>query len=398
MHLLKLAKKIAVGVSGGVDSAVAAHLLKKQGHEVVGVFMRNWDVADETGNCNVDADVNDAAHICDKIGIPFQQVDFVKAYWNEVFDDLVNDYENRLTPNPDILCNKFIKFKRFAEFATEKLGCELIATGHYARRTFPDDSSSSARLLRGVDLVKDQTFFLSQIPQEALKKTLFPLGDLLKSQVKKIAFENGLERIASKKESMGMCFIGSRRFQHFIEDYIVAKEGVFVDVDTGKTLGRHNGQHHFTVGQRCKLGGLPSRSYVARKMVNEAILAASGHRHPLFFGRIVFTSPPHWIHSKPTHLVHGHLLRCQFRFQHREPPVSCAVFANENQELTVLLNEPLRALTPGQFSVFYSRNECLGSSRIKYAGPSEYVLNLVKNSNVAMSRCAPERISIRSAG
>uniref|UniRef100_A0A0K8T8H0 tRNA-5-taurinomethyluridine 2-sulfurtransferase n=1 Tax=Lygus hesperus TaxID=30085 RepID=A0A0K8T8H0_LYGHE len=328
MNILRNIKKVAVGISGGVDSAVAALLLKRKGYEVVGVFMKNWDLTDENGYCSTEADLDDACFVCQKLNIPFHEVNFVKPYWNQVFEELISDYQNGLTPNPDILCNKYIKFKRFCDHATDRLGCDFIATGHYARRSFPetDSSSSAVRLLKAKDPDKDQTFFLCQIPQNSLQKTLFPLGDFMKSEVKKIAAENGLEKIAKKKESMGMCFIGNRHFPSFIEDYVAAKEGVFIDIDSGKIVGRHTGKHQFTIGQGCKLAGFVEKVYVARKNENEDIYVAMGHEHPVFYGRHVFTSPAHWIRTEPHELARGSFLSCQFRFQHRNPLINCIAF------------------------------------------------------------------------
>ncbi|KAF6206272.1 hypothetical protein GE061_017501 [Apolygus lucorum] len=376
MNILKNIKKVAVGISGGVDSAVAALLLKRKGYEVVGVFMKNWDLTDENGHCSSEADQNDACFVCHKLSIPFHEVNFVKPYWNQVFEELINDYKNGFTPNPDILCNKYIKFRRFCDHATDRLGCDYIATGHYARRSFPeiDSCTSTVRLLKAKDPDKDQTFFLSQIPQNSLQKTLFPLGDFMKTEVKKIALENGLEKIAKKKESMGMCFIGNRHFPSFIDDYVDAKEGVFMDIDSGKIVGRHSGKHQFTVGQSCKLGGFVDKVYVARKNENEDIYVAMGHEHPVFYGKHVFTTSPHWIHSEPYELSRSWVLSCQFRFQHRNPLIDCVVFKRPSNELLVVLDDPLRALTPGQFAVLYRGEECLGSARITYAGPSEHTL------------------------
>lgn len=377
MKILKPLRKIAVGVSGGVDSAVAALTLKNRGHHVIGVFMKNWDLTDEMGHCSTEADRTDAMYVCDKLDIPFHEVNFVKPYWNDVFQELLDSYQNGMTPNPDILCNKFIKFHRFCDYAFNKLGCDTIATGHYARIS-PPDRSGAVCLLRARDPNKDQTFFLCQIPQSSLQHTLFPLGDFIKSDVKRIAAENHLEKIAKKKESMGMCFIGNRHFPSFIEDYVGSKEGHFIDIDSGKIVGRHFGKHRFTVGQRCKLGGFNERLYVARRTENEDIYIAAGHEHPIFYGRYVYTAPAHWIHSRPPELSRS-FLRCQFRFQHRDPLIGCTVYERSNGHLLVVLDEPIRALTPGQYSVFYKGEECLGSSPIVYSGPSEFVVTSNKN-------------------
>ncbi|XP_022253209.1 mitochondrial tRNA-specific 2-thiouridylase 1-like [Limulus polyphemus] len=274
-------RKVVCGISGGVDSSVAALLLKRKGYDVLGVFMRNWDIADETGHCSIDKDKEDAEYVCRKIGIPLQEVNFVRHYWNEVFSDLIEDYQNGLTPNPDILCNKSIKFNIFYDYATENLGADAIATGHYARTSFGEDleyyqENKRVRLLKAVDGGKDQTFFLSQVPQKSLQRTLFPLGGITKNSVKKIALHAGLNYIAKKKESTGICFIGKRNFQDFIKDYVKPKPGNFVDVETGEVVGTHAGIHFWTMGQRCHIPGLHTAYFVADKdMKTQDILVAS---------------------------------------------------------------------------------------------------------------------------
>ncbi|KAL5014729.1 hypothetical protein ScPMuIL_008999 [Solemya velum] len=228
----KFVKKVVCGMSGGVDSSVAALLLKEKGYEVVGLFMKNWDIANEQGKCMVDDDRKDAEFVCKRIGIPFHEVNFVKEYWNEVFSSFVTDYESGLTPNPDILCNKFIKFSKFLTYAVDNLGADAIATGHYARTS--GSPTEGIKLLKAVDSVKDQTFFLSQISQAALQKTIFPLGELTKDVVKHVACTAGLERIATKKESMGICFVGSRNFHQFIAEGVQHQIREY-DIQSGST-------------------------------------------------------------------------------------------------------------------------------------------------------------------
>uniref|UniRef100_A0A6B0VBU0 tRNA-5-taurinomethyluridine 2-sulfurtransferase n=1 Tax=Ixodes ricinus TaxID=34613 RepID=A0A6B0VBU0_IXORI len=255
-------RKVVCGMSGGVDSSVAAFLLRKSGYDVTGVFMRNWDPHDADSRCDLDADETDAKWVCDTLGIPFTTVDFVKPYWHNVFSPMLQEYQDGLTPNPDIICNRVIKFGAFHRHAIERFGADAVATGHYARiRNLPD---GSVELLRGVDPVKDQSFFLSQVGQAALQRTLFPLGEATKGQVKALARSLGLHRVADKKESMGMCFIGKQDFQSFVEKYVEPKRGAFVDIETGKVVGGHSGVHAWTLGQRCRLGGLRSAYFVAR--------------------------------------------------------------------------------------------------------------------------------------
>ncbi|XP_073981358.1 mitochondrial tRNA-specific 2-thiouridylase 1 isoform X2 [Rhodnius prolixus] len=337
--------------------------------------MKNWDLLDETGICSVEKDLIDAVYICDKLGISFHEVNFVKHYWNEVFSELIQDYEMGLTPNPDILCNKRIKFNHFFDFAIKHLGCDAIATGHYAQSSYGGNFEKcpelGVKLYKALDQNKDQTFFLSQIPQHALKRTIFPLGVLTKNKVKSIAFENKLEKIASKKESMGMCFIGNRNFKRFIEDYIKPQRGNLLDVDSGKVIGTHFGKHTWTIGQRCNLGGLKQPYYIAQKSSNQDIWAAIGHNHPTLYTNSLTTDKPYWIYQEPFELSSSRIMVCDFRFQHREPLVNCSVLKLYNGGLHIVLQSYLRAVTPGQYAVFYKGQECLGSAKILSPGPSQ---------------------------
>lgn len=380
-------KKVVLGVSGGVDSAVAALLLKKKGFDVHGVFMKNWDVIDETGICKADEDFKDASYLCKQLNIPLHPVNFVKEYWNEVFCNLIKEYENGCTPNPDILCNRNVKFNYFYKYATEHLKADAIATGHYARTNFgpylenyhPDNL---VKLLRANDTRKDQTFFLCQISQKALRKTMFPLSNLMKWEVKHMAVENNLEKFAVKPESMGICFIGSRNFQHFIKEYIMDKPGDFIDIDTGKIIGHHKGLHQWTLGQRSRLGGFAKSYFVAKKSTeNNNIYVASGTAHPAFHSTTVVTSEPHWISSEPPELVKDHILHCDFKFQHTEQLASCKV-CKTHKGLVVTLEKHKRALTAGQYAVFYRNNECLGSARILNSGASNFSLFYINNNKL----------------
>ncbi|XP_060536422.1 mitochondrial tRNA-specific 2-thiouridylase 1 [Cylas formicarius] len=379
-------KKIALGISGGVDSAVAALLLKTKGYDVEGVFMKNWDIADETGKCTADEDFKDASDLCERLNIKLHRVNFVKQYWNEVFCDLIKEYEHGYTPNPDVLCNRRIKFNHFSKFAFEELEADAIATGHYAKTSFGNflenyNANQAVRLLRPKDLRKDQTFFLCQVRQEPLRRTMFPLGDLRKSEVKRIAAENHLERYSQKPESMGICFIGSRNFQHFIGEYIESKPGKFIDIDSGKVVGTHDGLHQWTVGQRTRLQGVPDAYFVARKNVDENIIyVALGTTHPALFSDLLRVSKPHWIHSRPEELERAEILRCDFKFQHTEGLVPCRICEITDENLCVHLDQAQRALTPGQYAVFYRNDECLGSGKILNPGATNFSLHYMRNS------------------
>lgn len=383
--------RVVLGVSGGVDSAVAALLLKRKGYEVTGVFMRNWDEKDEKGHCTGDADAADAEWVCRKLDIPFHEANFVKEYWNDVFMYLIEEYKAGFTPNPDIMCNKKVKFSSFLKYAQETHNTEIIATGHYARSSFGEelenyDVRKGARLLQSFDRIKDQTFFLSQIPQKALQHSMFPLGDYNKSVVRKIAESANLYQVADKRDSTGICFIGARKFQEFISEYIEDKPGNFIDLESGQVVGTHKGLHQWTVGQRCNLSPFPLPYYVCEKNAEtNDIFVVSGTDHPALFTSIIFTEPIYWIHSPPQQLYSQGQLECQFRFQNTASLVPCVLTPNDanpwhrsptQNNMVVSLAEPLRAITPGQFAVFYVGEECIGSARILRPGPSSYTLNV----------------------
>ncbi|CAG4945469.1 unnamed protein product [Parnassius apollo] len=363
-------KKIAIGISGGVDSAVAALLLKRSGYNVEGVFMKNWDNNYEAGFCSDKKDFEDAIFVCHKLSIPLHKVHFIKEYWNEVFTVLLNEYETGLTPNPDILCNRYIKFDSFFEHCRNNLGVDAIATGHYANTSFGPfleyyKHDEGVRLLQPVDKHKDQTFFLSQVKQLALRKCMFPIANMLKTTVRDIARKEGLLQVANKKDSTGICFIGKRRFQAFIDDFIQTKKGLFVDIDTGQVVGEHEGIHKWTVGQRCCLSNWKHPYFVFKKDFDtNNIYVVAGTGHPALWNNLCFTLAPHWIHSEPYELRSKNVLHCYFRFQHTKPLVPCRV-VNNSEGLTILLKKNLRALTEGQFAVLYKNNECLGSAKIR---------------------------------
>lgn len=368
-----LSLRVAALVSGGVDSCVASLLLKKKGcRELVGVFMKNWedDEPEERCRSEYEKDRHDAKSVCDKLDIEFREVSFVKEYWNQVFLSVVADYQNGLTPNPDILCNERIKFGAFLDYASNNLNVDLIATGHYAGSSngpfYESPTEEACALFRAKDVWKDQSFFLSQINQKSLRRVIFPLEHLLKSQVRQIAQDAGFDHVLKRKSSKGICFIGSRNFQSFIENYIQPTPGPFVDIDSDQVVGQHNGFHYWTLGQRARLQGYTCKYFIARKSnrADNVIYVASDTNHHTLFSNSFVTDVPHWIGNEPIELSRGQL-RCLFKFQHVDPLVMCTVASDRFGGLKVSLDEPKRCLTPGQFAVFYIDNRCIGSARIK---------------------------------
>ncbi|XP_071484800.1 mitochondrial tRNA-specific 2-thiouridylase 1-like [Diadema antillarum] len=381
-----MAKHIVCAMSGGVDSSVAAWILKNKGYRVTGLFMRNWDVVDETGVCAADQDCEDAQHACEVLDIPFHQVNFVQDYWHSVFSEFLQQYQSGFTPNPDILCNKYIKFDKFLEHAIGRFGADAMATGHYAQTSVGERflfersaTDKGVKLLKAEDSWKDQTFFLSQMPQSALTKTIFPLGHLTKDSVKQIAKAVGLDRSADRKESMGICFIGRRHFQRFIREYLELKPGHFISVEDDKIVGDHEGHFLYTVGQGANIGGMKERWFVVDKDAEaNAVYVAPTTHHPALFHETFWTGPVHWIHRPPRELLEDQMMDCDFRFQHVHGLTKCTLTLSSLGSVIVSLCKPLRAITPGQYAVFYRDDECLGSGVIMKRGPSLYQLNWKK--------------------
>ncbi|XP_012680643.2 mitochondrial tRNA-specific 2-thiouridylase 1 [Clupea harengus] len=389
-------KHVVCAMSGGVDSSVSALLLKRRGYHVTGVFMKNWDSLDEKGVCTSERDCEDAYKVCRQLDIPFHQVSYVKEYWHEVFSNLLKEYQRGRTPNPDIICNKHIKFKHFYQYAINSLGADAMATGHYARTSLEDEDvfhqrhvpppqtlfrdrfeiRNPVRLFQGADRCKDQTFFLSQVSQDALRSTIFPLASLTKTFVRKIAAEAGFEHVLKKKESMGICFIGERNFEEFILEYLDQKSGNFVSIENGKIMGQHKGWFTFTLGQRARIGGQRDAWFVVDKdITTNDIFVAPTTNHPALLRDTLRTDRFHWIAEEPpAELIRTKMMECRFRFQNQMPLTPCTVTLNQDGSLWVMTAEPLRALTPGQFAVLYKGDECLGSGKIMSLGPSEYTL------------------------
>lgn len=348
---------VVVGMSGGVDSSVAAYLLKQQGYNVIGLFMMNWEESDPSGACNADADFADVARVCATLGIPYYSVNFAKEYRDRVFKYFLEEYAAGRTPNPDVLCNREIKFGPFREYALS-MGADYIATGHYCKTEYV---SGKTRLLKAKDQSKDQTYFLNQVREEQLKETLFPLADLDKSEVRKIADEQGLST-AKKKDSTGICFIGERNFRRFLQEYLPAQPGKIVTLG-GEVVGEHIGLMYYTLGQRKGLdlggkSGEEGRWFVVKKDLKNNILYVShGDEAPLY-SRACRVKNLNWIGYMPERTIF-----CTAKFRYRQPEQGVKVTL-ENDCALVEFNEPQRAVTEGQYAVFYDEVACLGGGVI----------------------------------
>ncbi len=353
--------KIVVGMSGGVDSSVAAYLLKEQGHEVIGVFMKNWEEKDENGVCTSERDWADVRDVCDIIGIPYYSVNFAKEYWENVFEYFLDEYRRGRTPNPDVLCNREIKFKAFLNFA-EKLGAEKLATGHFAR---VDCVDGCYRLLRSADENKDQTYFLYMLGQRPLSKAMFPLGHMNKGEVREIARKAGLPT-SEKKDSTGVCFIGERNFKQFLKQYLPAQPGDMVDA-TGRVVGKHDGLMYYTLGQRRGLGiggtGDGRRWFVVGKdLKTNLLLVEQGEDSPKLYSKAALAGQSYWVSEKAP-IKEGERLECWARFRHRQP-LQPVIIGLDGQNVHIDFQQKQRAVTPGQAAVFYLGEECLGGATI----------------------------------
>ncbi len=360
---------VIVGMSGGVDSAVAALLLKRQGYDVVGVFMKNWEEEDdETGVCTAASDYDDVKSVCAAIGIPYYTVNFAREYRDRVFSYFLEEYARGRTPNPDVLCNCEIKFRAFLDFAVST-GAEHLATGHYARL----DHTDGTKLLRALDGGKDQTYFLAGLTQEQLKNAVFPIGELQKSAVRQIAQEYGLSN-AAKKDSTGICFIGERNFKQFLMQYLPAQPGEMVD-ETGRVVARHDGLMYYTLGQRKGLGiggrsdGSGESWFVVGKDLKRNLLIVQQGEHDELFSLSLDAEKINWIAGNPP----ASEFTCTAKFRYRQPDQAVRVTI-EGSGAHVAFEQPQRAVTPGQWVVFYQGDVCLGGGPIDQVEPKKAIV------------------------
>ncbi|TCI01342.1 tRNA 2-thiouridine(34) synthase MnmA [Corallincola luteus] len=354
--------KVIVGMSGGVDSSVSAYLLLQQGYQVEGLFMKNWEEDDNDEYCAAAEDLEDAQAVCDKLGIELHTVNFAAEYWDNVFEYFLAEYKAGRTPNPDIMCNREIKFKAFLEFAAEALGADYIATGHYVRRGQVD---GKWQMLRGLDNNKDQSYFLYTLAEQHIAQTLFPVGELEKPEVRRIAEQQDLVT-AKKKDSTGICFIGERKFRDFLARYLPAQPGKIETVD-GDIIGEHQGLMYHTLGQRKGLGigGLKNSNdnpwYVVDKdLERNVLLVAQGHDHPRLFSNGLVADQLHWVDRQGPQDT----LRCTVKTRYRQTDVPCTLKRLSEDTIEVRFDEPQAAVTPGQSVVVYQGDVCLGGAII----------------------------------
>ena len=354
-------KKVVIGISGGVDSSVAAILLKEQGYDVIGLFMRNWDSSinnDYLGNpdlnndiCPQEKDYNDALEVCKKLDIPLHRIDFVKEYWDYVFTYFLDELKKGRTPNPDVMCNKYIKFDLFVKEA-KKLGADYIATGHYAKVI-------DGQLYKASDKNKDQSYFLAYVNKEVFKDVIFPLQDLTKPEIRDIASDKGLVT-AKKKDSTGICFIGERNFTKFLENYLPNIPGKIVNIETNEIVGEHIGLMYYTLGQRrgLNLGGFKDKSYVAKKdLENNILYIATGDENKYLYSKEAIIEDFNFLTDK-------RITDCTCKFRYRQPDIKCHVEYLENNKIKVTYDNA-KAVTPGQFCVLYDGDFCLGGGIIE---------------------------------
>lgn len=368
--------RVVVGMSGGVDSSVSALLLKQQGYDVVGVFMKNWDDTDDSGVCTATEDYEDVKKVADKIGIPYYAVNFEKEYWERVFEYFLDEYKKGRTPNPDVMCNKEIKFKSFLDFAMD-LNADYIAMGHYAKTSVDEDGIT--HMMRPKDGNKDQTYFLNQLSQDQLSKVMFPLQNLTKPQVREIALAAGLAT-AKKKDSTGICFIGERNFKKFLSEFLPAKSGKMITPD-GNVVGEHAGLMYYTIGQRSGLGlGSTKEStapwfVVGKDLEKNELIVEQGYDSDLLYSDSLEASDVSFFTGLPDHDFD---LKCTAKFRYRQPDVGITMhYHAADNTVTVDFDEPARAVTPGQAIVFYKGEECLGGATIDRAYKNAKQLQLV---------------------
>ncbi len=357
-------QKVIVGMSGGVDSSVSALLLTQQGYQVEGLFMKNWEEDDTEEYCSATVDLADAQQVCERLDIPLHTVNFSSEYWDNVFEYFLAEYRVGRTPNPDIMCNKEIKFKAFLEHA-QVLGAECIATGHYVRS---EQHSGETRLLRGLDSNKDQSYFLYALSQFQISQALFPVGELEKSEVRALAEQNGFQ-VFNKKDSTGICFIGERKFKDFLQRFIPAQPGSMKTTD-GTELGEHSGLMYYTIGQRQGLGiggieqGKQEPWYVIKKdLSTNTLVVGQGHDHPELFYRNCSVTDLHWINAREIELP----LSCTAKIRYRQADQVCRITSIDKKNAIVEFEQSQRAITPGQALVFYDNEVCLGGATIEAA-------------------------------
>lgn len=351
--------KIVVGMSGGVDSSVAALLLKERGYDVIGVFMKNWEELDESGVCTATEDYDDVRRVCDAIDIPYYTVNFAKEYYDSVFSYFLEEYKKGRTPNPDVLCNREIKFKRFLDYALRVVGGDYLATGHYAQIDFTNEQY---RLKRAFDHNKDQTYFLCQLGQKELADVMFPIGHLSKDEVRNIAVRNNLAT-AKKKDSTGICFIGERNFTQFLSQYLPAQPGEIVDLK-GNVKGKHQGLMYYTLGQRKGLGiggeGTGEPWFVVKKdLEKNELVVVQGETHSALYSKALVASDVNWVGMFPP----AKEFKCTAKFRYRQSDQGVRVQVGPDR-IYVEFDEPQKAVTPGQVVVLYQDHICLGGGTI----------------------------------
>ncbi len=360
--------KVIVGMSGGVDSSVSAHLLLEQGYQVEGLFMKNWEEDDTDEYCAAAQDLQDAQAICDKLGIHLHTINFATEYWDNVFEYFLAEYKAGRTPNPDIMCNKEIKFKAFLEFACEDLAADYIATGHYVQKELRgSDEEPHWTMLRGIDNNKDQSYFLYTLDEAQLARTLFPIGHIEKPQVRAIAQQAGLIT-HNKKDSTGICFIGERKFKDFLGQYLPAQPGI-IESTEGEAIGQHQGLMYHTLGQRkgLHIGGLANAGeapwYVVEKdLLRNVLIVGQGHDHPRLFSKGLLANQLHWVDRQPL----TQAIQCTVKTRYRQQDVACTVsrLNNSDDEYQIIFEQQQSSVTPGQSVVFYQDDVCLGGGII----------------------------------
>ncbi|WP_112787296.1 tRNA 2-thiouridine(34) synthase MnmA [Dolosigranulum pigrum] len=368
--------RVVVGMSGGVDSSATALKLKREGYDVVGIFMKNWDDTDENGVCTATEDYKDVQAVANQIGIPYYSVNFEKEYWNKVFEYFLDEYKKGRTPNPDVICNKEIKFKAFLDYAMD-LGADYVATGHYAR--VERDDNGTVHMLRGVDSNKDQTYFLNQLSQDQLQRVMFPLGEMEKPDVRQLAEEAGL-KTADKKDSTGICFIGERDFKEFLMNYLPAQPGEMQTLD-GDVVNTHDGLMYYTIGQRQGLGIGGSKEYgnepwfvIGKDLERNVLLVGQGFHHEHLYATHLEASDFSFTVKAPAEAE----FRCTAKFRYRTDDVPVTIKMNDARtEAIVEFDEPQRAITPGQAIVLYDGEECLGGGTIDRAYKEDKQLQYV---------------------